>query len=129
MVRQNIEVITDAFGEEKTEETTSTPNKDVVSTKNIDESPKINCNLEANEGEHLVAEGESLYGVDISGDVVLCLGSEGDGLRRLTKESCDRLISIPMRDGTGSLNVAVAARKPPVSRKEISITLLEIVSA
>jgi 23S rRNA (guanosine2251-2'-O)-methyltransferase len=54
-------------------------------------------------------EGENLYGVDISGDVVLCLGSEGDGLRRLTKESCDRLISIPMNGGTGSLNVAVAA--------------------
>ena len=54
-------------------------------------------------------EGESLYSVDISGDVVLCLGSEGTGLRRLTKESCDRLISIPMRPGAGSLNVAVAA--------------------
>lgn len=55
------------------------------------------------------AEGENLYNVDISGDVVLCLGSEGTGLRRLTKESCDRLISIPMRPGAGSLNVAVAA--------------------
>jgi 23S rRNA (guanosine2251-2'-O)-methyltransferase len=54
-------------------------------------------------------EGENLYSVDISGDVVLCLGSEGEGLRRLTKESCDRLISIPMRAGSGSLNVAVAA--------------------
>ena len=54
-------------------------------------------------------EGESLYSVDISGDVALCLGSEGTGLRRLTKESCDRLISIPMRPGAGSLNVAVAA--------------------
>jgi 23S rRNA (guanosine2251-2'-O)-methyltransferase len=54
-------------------------------------------------------EGENLYGVDVSGDVVLCLGSEGEGLRRLTKESCDRLISIPMKGGTGSLNVAVAA--------------------
>jgi 23S rRNA (guanosine2251-2'-O)-methyltransferase len=54
-------------------------------------------------------EGENLYGVDISGDVVLCLGSEGTGLRRLTRESCDRLISIPMRPGAGSLNVAVAA--------------------
>jgi len=54
-------------------------------------------------------EGENLYRVDISGDVVLCLGSEGEGLRRLTKESCDRLISIPMRAGSGSLNVAVAA--------------------
>jgi 23S rRNA (guanosine2251-2'-O)-methyltransferase len=55
------------------------------------------------------AEGENLYSVDISGDVVLCLGSEGEGLRRLTKESCDRLISIPMSAGSGSLNVAVAA--------------------
>ena len=54
-------------------------------------------------------EGESLYSVDISGDAVLCLGSEGTGLRRLTMESCDRLISIPMRPGAGSLNVAVAA--------------------
>lgn len=56
-----------------------------------------------------VMEGENLFGVDISGDVVLCLGSEGTGLRRLTRESCDRLISIPMRPGAGSLNVAVAA--------------------
>ena len=63
MVRQNIEVITDAFGEEKTEETTSIPNNDVVSTKNIDETPKVDCNLEANEGEHLVGQGESLYGI------------------------------------------------------------------
>ncbi len=63
MVRQNIEVITDAFGEEKTEETTSTPNNDVVSTKNIEEAPKVDCNLEAQEGEHLVGQGESLYGI------------------------------------------------------------------
>ena len=63
MVRQNIEIITDAFGEEKTEETTSTPNNDVVSTKNIEETPKMDCSLEANEGEHLVGQGESLYGI------------------------------------------------------------------
>jgi len=54
-------------------------------------------------------EGESLWEVDISGDAVLCLGSEGAGLRRLTKETCDRLISIPMVSGAGSLNVSVAA--------------------
>ncbi len=54
-------------------------------------------------------DGESLWKVDISGDAVLCLGSEGAGLRRLTKETCDRLISIPMNPGAGSLNVSVAA--------------------
>jgi 23S rRNA (guanosine2251-2'-O)-methyltransferase len=54
-------------------------------------------------------EGESLWEVDISGDSVLCLGSEGAGLRRLTRETCDRLISIPMNPGAGSLNVSVAA--------------------
>jgi 23S rRNA (guanosine2251-2'-O)-methyltransferase len=55
------------------------------------------------------AEGESLWSVDISGDSVLCLGSEGAGLRRLTRETCDRLVSIPMSPGAGSLNVSVAA--------------------
>ena len=54
-------------------------------------------------------DGESLWKVDISGDSVLCLGSEGSGLRRLTRETCDRLISIPMSHGAGSLNVSVAA--------------------
>jgi 23S rRNA (guanosine2251-2'-O)-methyltransferase len=54
-------------------------------------------------------DGEGLWKVDVSGDAVLCLGSEGAGLRRLTKETCDRLISIPMSPGAGSLNVSVAA--------------------
>jgi 23S rRNA (guanosine2251-2'-O)-methyltransferase len=54
-------------------------------------------------------EGESLWKVDTSGDAVICLGSEGTGLRRLTKETCDRLVSIPMGPRAGSLNVAVAA--------------------
>jgi 23S rRNA (guanosine2251-2'-O)-methyltransferase len=56
-----------------------------------------------------VADGESLYDVDLSGDIVICLGAEGAGLRRLTRETCDRLVAIPMRPGAGSLNVGVAA--------------------
>ncbi len=54
-------------------------------------------------------DGEPLWDVDLTGDVLLCLGAEGSGLRRLTRETCDRLVAIPMAQGAGSLNVSVAA--------------------
>jgi 23S rRNA (guanosine2251-2'-O)-methyltransferase len=47
--------------------------------------------------------------VDLSGRVVLVLGSEGRGLRRRVAEACDLLISIPVRGRVGSLNVSAAA--------------------
>ncbi|TLY51794.1 MAG: 23S rRNA (guanosine(2251)-2'-O)-methyltransferase RlmB [Gammaproteobacteria bacterium] len=51
---------------------------------------------------------QDFYQLDLKGPLAIVMGSEGEGMRRLTAESCDFLAHIPMRGNVESLNVSVA---------------------
>ena len=60
---------------------------------------------------------QQLYDIDWTGSVVLVMGAEGQGMRRLTRQTCDGLFRIPMLGTVSSLNVSVAT----------GVTLFEVV--
>jgi len=52
--------------------------------------------------------GQSVYDLELKGPLAIAMGSEGTGLRRLTREHCDYLAALPMAGAVSSLNVSVA---------------------
>ena len=56
------------------------------------------------------ADGASgLWSTDLTGPIALVIGSEGDGMGRLVRESCDFVLSLPMKGRLNSLNASAAA--------------------
>lgn len=54
-------------------------------------------------------DGERMYDLNLKGPIGLLIGSEGEGVGRLVKETCDFVASIPMKGQISSLNASVAA--------------------
>ncbi|MCM8528777.1 MAG: 23S rRNA (guanosine(2251)-2'-O)-methyltransferase RlmB [Lentisphaeraceae bacterium] len=51
---------------------------------------------------------KSLYETDLTGGIAIVMGAEGKGMRRLTEEACDFLVTLPMKGKVECLNVSVA---------------------
>ena len=56
----------------------------------------------------LEAGGESVYENKLTGKIALVVGGEDSGVKRLTQEKCDKILSIPLFGKVNSLNASVA---------------------
>ena len=56
----------------------------------------------------LEAGGEDIYAQNFDGNVALVVGGEDSGVKRLTKEKCDKVLSLPLQGKVNSLNASVA---------------------
>ncbi len=54
-------------------------------------------------------DGTRMYDLNLTGPIGLVIGSEGEGVGRLVKETCDLVAAIPMKGEIDSLNASVAA--------------------
>lgn len=53
-------------------------------------------------------DGESIYQTDLTGKIALVIGGEGAGVKKLTKQLCDKTVALPIRGQVNSLNASVA---------------------
>lgn len=54
-------------------------------------------------------DGDSIYKTNLKGAIAFVIGGEGSGVKRLTKQKCDGVVSLPVRGKVNSLNASVAA--------------------
>lgn len=69
----------------------------------VDELKKRNYWLYA-----LEADGTDIYDADLTGNIAIVVGGEDSGVKRLTREKCDSILSIPLNGKVNSLNASVA---------------------
>ncbi len=69
---------------------------------------------------------KTVFDVDLKGSIAIVIGAEGSGLRRLTREACDFIASLPMQGQVESLNLSAATAVflyEAVRQRELSTSL------